>query len=408
MVGTTTDAIVHDVDSRWLMAYAAGFGSLDPCYLDTRRDGGIEAHPLFPVCLEWPAVLALGDLLRAAGLTRDEAARSVHYTHDLVIHRGVRPGDRTRTTATVTSIEPHRSGTLAVFGSTPWMTGEPIATTDMGSLYRHVTPGTTGHDPPRTEEEPDPVIEHRVPVAAEAAHVYTECCASGTRSHRSPYGGTGRPAGDHPARHGHAGDGPFGGDPPRRRRSARPDAGSAPVPGWCPCRARSDRIFPPADEPDPTRVPGECRSSAGVIGSAVLREGPSCSATLGSPGAQCPGDHASLAGPRARRSTRRAPPRPGGRARADRSPRGARSARLRRELRRHALARHLPGEAQLPFTPGLELCGRVLSAPPEAAVAPGERVIACAPRRAGRAGWPCPPTCSRCPTRWTTSPPPSR
>lgn len=30
----------------------------------------------------------------------------------------------------------------------------------------------------------------------------------------------------------------------------------------------------------------------------------------------------------------------------------------------------------LPFTPGLELCGRVLSAPPGAAVAPGQRVIA--------------------------------
>ena len=156
MIGITTEPIVHDVDSRWLMAYAAGFGSLDPCYLDTRREGGIEAHPLFPVCLEWPSVLALGDRLRATGLTRDESARSVHYTHDLVIHRPVRPGDRTNTTATVASMEPHRSGTLAVFMlDTVDDRGEPIATTAMGSLYRHAVSTTpTRRRPESTAVEP--------------------------------------------------------------------------------------------------------------------------------------------------------------------------------------------------------------------------------------------------------------
>ena len=195
MVGTTTEPIVHDVDSRWMMAYAAGFGSLDPCYLDTRRDGGIEAHPLFPVCLEWPAVLALGDRLKAAGLTRDESARSVHYTHDLVIHRAVRPGDRTRTTATLASIEPHRSGTLAILRlETVDDRGEPIASTAMGSLYRDATPrpgadagaGADGGTEASPEPAPDPVHAQRVTVAAGAAHVYTECSRIWNPIHTDP------------------------------------------------------------------------------------------------------------------------------------------------------------------------------------------------------------------------------
>ena len=195
MIGTTTEPIVHDVDSRWLMAYPAGFASPDPCYLDTRRDGGIEAHPLFPVCLEWPAVLALGDRLKAAGLTRDESARSVHYTHDLVIHRAVRPGDRTRTTATLASIEPHRSGTLAILRlETVDDRGEPIASTAMGSLYRDATPrpgadagaGADGGTEASPEPAPDPVHAQRVTVAAGAAHVYTECSRIWNPIHTDP------------------------------------------------------------------------------------------------------------------------------------------------------------------------------------------------------------------------------
>lgn len=194
VIGTTTEPIRHEVDSRWLMAYAAGFGTLDPCYLDTRRDGGIESHPLFPVCLEWPAVLALGDRLRAAGLTRDEAARSVHHTHDLVIHRPARPGDRTRTTATVVSVEPHRSGTLAVFRlETCDDRGEPISTTAMGSLYRDVDPaprppsdGRADGATPAPRADPSPRLSRKVPIAAQAAHVYTECSRIWNPIHTDP------------------------------------------------------------------------------------------------------------------------------------------------------------------------------------------------------------------------------
>ena len=73
IVGVSTTPAVHTIDARWLMAYAAGLGEMLPCYLDTRRPAGIQAHPLFPVCVEWPAVLALRE--RAYVWSRSTGAR---------------------------------------------------------------------------------------------------------------------------------------------------------------------------------------------------------------------------------------------------------------------------------------------------------------------------------------------
>ena len=38
------------------MAYAASLDDCAPAYLDTAGQP-IAAHPVFPVCLEWPAIL---------------------------------------------------------------------------------------------------------------------------------------------------------------------------------------------------------------------------------------------------------------------------------------------------------------------------------------------------------------
>ena len=59
IVGVTVGPIAHDIDARWLMAYAAGLGETDARYYDTLASGGPVAHPLFPVCYEWPVLLAL-------------------------------------------------------------------------------------------------------------------------------------------------------------------------------------------------------------------------------------------------------------------------------------------------------------------------------------------------------------
>ena len=83
-VGARTAPFTHTVDARWVMAYAAGLRDLNPAYLDTERPGGVVAHPLFPVCVEWPVVLAVRALPPLEEhVTHAEARRGVHATHDL-------------------------------------------------------------------------------------------------------------------------------------------------------------------------------------------------------------------------------------------------------------------------------------------------------------------------------------
>ena len=201
LIGIATEPVIHPVDSRWLMAYAASIGSHDACYLDTRRDGGVVGHPLFPVCLEWPAVLALRDRLLSAGLTSEEAARGVHYTHDLTVHRLARPGDRLSTTARLASVSAKRSGALAVIELvTVDESGQPVATTMMGTVYRD-TPVAGAADlgavvprrhtvpaQPSTSDARDPSgrFAYRLPIHHNAAHVYTECARIWNPIHTDP------------------------------------------------------------------------------------------------------------------------------------------------------------------------------------------------------------------------------
>ncbi|HCB36968.1 MAG TPA: hypothetical protein DEP66_01785, partial [Acidimicrobiaceae bacterium] len=68
------------------------------------------AHPLFPVCVEWPAIVAGRDVADRWGITPAETRRSVHATHDLHVHRLVRPGDRLATSLTCTGVQRRRPG----------------------------------------------------------------------------------------------------------------------------------------------------------------------------------------------------------------------------------------------------------------------------------------------------------
>ena len=106
IVGTAAGPLDHAIDARWLMAYAAALGETGAEYFDTTRSAGLVAHPLFPVCYEWPLALEL----RASTLGDDIAARGVHATHDLTLHRLPRAGDRLGTTAMITVVEPRGPG----------------------------------------------------------------------------------------------------------------------------------------------------------------------------------------------------------------------------------------------------------------------------------------------------------
>jgi acyl dehydratase len=183
MVGATTEPIVHDIDARWLMSYSAGLGDTLPCYLDTLRPDGIVGHPLFPMCVEWPAILALRDHKDLSSLSPDERVRGVHATQDTIIYRLIRPGDRLTTRTTVAGVEQRKPGAFQVTRLDTFdANGKLVSTSWNGSLYRNVA--VAGADRPVTDVPSLPHIaatgtavraEVRIPISALAAHVYTEC-----------------------------------------------------------------------------------------------------------------------------------------------------------------------------------------------------------------------------------------
>jgi acyl dehydratase len=176
-VGMALESSTQDVDARWTMAYAAGLGDTLDCYLNTLRPDGVVAHPLFPVAVLWPQVR---DGWRPADPT--EAARGVHFTHDVTLHRLVRPGDRLTSTGLVAGVERRRSGAYQVVRlDTRAKDGEPVATTWHGTLFRDVE--VEGPDAWADRPEPvsaldgaaEPSEEERIPIPATLGHVYTEC-----------------------------------------------------------------------------------------------------------------------------------------------------------------------------------------------------------------------------------------
>jgi acyl dehydratase len=202
IVGATAGPLVQHIDARWLMAYAAGVGETAPEYLDTLRPGGIAPHPLFSVCYEWPLMVEL----RTALFAEDVALRGIHATHDVLIHRPVRPGDRLFTTATVTAVESRAPGAyVRVRVDTVDVDGTPVTATEYGSLYLGVgcegagPSANAGPAPPRAANEvgpfesagqsapdscrgslagpglPAPPWTVDRPVGATLAHVYSEC-----------------------------------------------------------------------------------------------------------------------------------------------------------------------------------------------------------------------------------------
>ena len=184
-VGITVGPREHDVDARWLMAYAAALGERAPEYFDTTRPDGVLAHPLFPVCYEWPLALDV----RARALPDEVALRGVHATHRLTLHRPPRAGDRLCTTATIASLERRTPGAYLVLRmETVDVAGGPVSTTEYGSLYLGVECDVAAPDPALSPEGRGSRTPRRgegrgegwswttdVPIAPTLAHVYTEC-----------------------------------------------------------------------------------------------------------------------------------------------------------------------------------------------------------------------------------------
>lgn len=156
------------------MAYSAALGETDPRYFDTAAPGGVMAHPLFPVCYEWP----VSRPIRHIPELREHFPRLVHAEHDLTIHRPVREGDRLETSVEIVAVQGRKPGAFVVFRfETRDAGGAPVTSTDFGVLYRGVA--VEGADRGGVNEIPALQGEVRplgsLDIAANAAHVYTEC-----------------------------------------------------------------------------------------------------------------------------------------------------------------------------------------------------------------------------------------
>ncbi|HYL88862.1 MAG TPA: MaoC/PaaZ C-terminal domain-containing protein [Burkholderiales bacterium] len=144
------------------MAYSAALGEMDR-----------GVHPLFPVCYEWP----VSQPIRQIPELRELLPRLVHAEHDLRLHRLPREGDRIATRVSIAGVQKRKPGAFVVFRfESVDAAGEPVSTTDFGALYRGVD--VEGPDrgeaielPPPSNLKPIGAIE----VAANLAHVYTEC-----------------------------------------------------------------------------------------------------------------------------------------------------------------------------------------------------------------------------------------
>ena len=154
------------------MAYSAALGETDHRYYDTSAK--VLAHPMFPVCYEWPVSLPI----RQIPPLREIFPRLVHAEHDLRLYRLPSEGDRLSTQASIVGVHNRKPGAFVVFRfETQDASGELVSVSDFGALYRGVDvdgPNRgAGIDLPQPAENLKPVGV--IEVGATLAHVYTEC-----------------------------------------------------------------------------------------------------------------------------------------------------------------------------------------------------------------------------------------
>jgi acyl dehydratase len=175
IAGTQAPPLEQALDTRWIMAYSAALGEPDARCYDTTREA-LPVHPVFPVCCEWQPLQPVRNLPEL----KPVYPRLVHAQHDITIHRPLRAGETVRTSARIVAALARAPGAFVVFRcETRDAKGAPVVTSDYGYLYRGVA--LDGPDV-RLAELTDPRAVDanleslgEIPVAATAAHVYTEC-----------------------------------------------------------------------------------------------------------------------------------------------------------------------------------------------------------------------------------------
>ncbi len=179
MVGCSSDVIRHEVTSRWTMAFAASIEDFSSDYMDSGERALVVAHPVFPVCVEWPA---LKDCGKHRLLDKQEMARGVHSRHFIRIFRPIESGETLFTTATVVSISKVRSGASEVIRFTTIdQNNNKLCESYMEIIYLGVElegEGTTSSSVPFLQGKIDTsVVEATfcIPVREGLGNIYSEC-----------------------------------------------------------------------------------------------------------------------------------------------------------------------------------------------------------------------------------------
>ncbi len=154
----------HEIDQRWTMGFAAAVGDARPEFIDTSREDGVIAHPLFTIALEWPVYLLVVRDLIGLGLSREDAMMATPLDHEVTLYRTIRPGQTLNTAAAVLGVQHHAQGsTIAIEWTTTRGNGGIVARSTSTLLFPGVplASGPAGLD----LRSPDAVIDLRSPVA---------------------------------------------------------------------------------------------------------------------------------------------------------------------------------------------------------------------------------------------------
>ncbi len=175
---------IVEIDTRWIMSYAAGIGSDAAMYMDDVRPGGIVAPPAFVVALEWPVMMSSA-YLQAIGRTEATAFDAlVHGFQDSSFHRPIRPADRLAVSGRIVAVRTTRAGTLVTtrIATVDAGDGTPVAEGWFGAMYRDTrldgAGGSVTELPglrPERGLPPGAVVTETIAIPRGQAHVYTEC-----------------------------------------------------------------------------------------------------------------------------------------------------------------------------------------------------------------------------------------
>jgi acyl dehydratase len=174
--------ITADVDTRWVLAYAAGLGFDRALCLDDAQPGGPAVPSSFCVGPEW---LLAGDPARAniLGLAPEERLRGVHAFQDSEFHRPFRAGTRVLVASELRYMRSTRAGTLlaTLLTSHDADSGALLCESWSGAMLRGVPcdADEVGTPPPYLAEmlpaPPADAAQALVPTEYGLPHSYSEC-----------------------------------------------------------------------------------------------------------------------------------------------------------------------------------------------------------------------------------------